>query len=427
MTFQTGGNKRFFLEDIVISSTAPSAAPTIITSATNVTGQVGSALSYTITADNSPSSFGVSSNLPAGLTLSPSSGVISGTPTESVTNVVTVSASNSFGGTSTSVTFAIGPLLAPVITSSTNTNATVGQVFSYQITASNSPTSFSASNLPAGLSSTSNGLISGIPTTAGSNNVTLYASNAAGVGSKTLALTINAQSASLIAGWDFQTTTTGGTAAAASPNAPNIYQANFGSGAIYLNGSNGSSTWITATTGNEVTAFGGTTNNAGTGFSTSTSSPAALALVGGTSQSANGKRMVLTFSMAGRKDLAVSYSIQKTTTGFSTNSWEYSTNGSNWIAIDVISNIPSSFATVALSNITALDGASNALLRVTFNGSSTASGNNRLDNIQLNAASSSTATPQISFTGTLGSVSTTYGTASTNPTSFQLSGTNLAA
>ncbi|NBQ65614.1 MAG: hypothetical protein EBT95_08835 [Verrucomicrobia bacterium] len=244
VTFQTGGNKRFFLEDIVISSTAPSAAPTIITSATNVTGQVGSALSYTITADNSPSSFGVSSNLPAGLTLSPSSGVISGTPTESVTNVVTVSASNSFGGTSTSVTFAIGPLLAPVITSSTNTNATVGQVFSYQITASNSPTSFSASNLPAGLSSTSNGLISGIPTTAGSNNVTLYASNAAGVGSKTLALTINAQSASLIAGWDFQTTTTGGTAAAASPNAPNIYQANFGSGAIYLNGSNGSSTWI---------------------------------------------------------------------------------------------------------------------------------------------------------------------------------------
>ncbi|NBS55182.1 hypothetical protein EBT23_06480 [bacterium] len=35
--------------------------------------------------------------------------------------------------------------------------------------------------------------------------------------------------------------------------------------------------------------------------------------------------------------------------------------------------------------------------------------------------------PQISVTGTLGSVSTTYGTASTNPTSFQLSGTNLAA
>jgi subfamily B ATP-binding cassette protein MsbA len=40
----------------------------------------------------------------------------------------------------------------------------------------------------------------------------------------------------LVAGWDFQTTTTGGTATAASPSTPKSYSANVGSGVIYLDG-----------------------------------------------------------------------------------------------------------------------------------------------------------------------------------------------
>jgi hypothetical protein len=81
---------------------------------------------------------------------------------------------------------------APVITSATTASGTVGSAFSYQIAASNSPTSYTATGLPAGLSvNTTNGLISGAPTTAGTSSVTISASNASGTGSATLTLTVN--------------------------------------------------------------------------------------------------------------------------------------------------------------------------------------------------------------------------------------------
>jgi len=57
----------------------------------------------------------------------------------------------------------------------------VGQAFSYQITATNSPTSFNATGLPAGLSiNTTTGLISGTPTTAGATPLTIRGTDANG-------------------------------------------------------------------------------------------------------------------------------------------------------------------------------------------------------------------------------------------------------
>ena len=50
--------------------------------------------------------------------------------------------------------------------------------------------------------------------------------------------------------------------------------------------------------------------------------------------------------------------------------------------------------------------------------------NNRLDNIQLNATAVAT-TPAVSVSGALAAVNTTYGTASSTPTSFTVSGLNL--
>ena len=82
----------------------------------------------------------------------------------------------------------------PVITSAGTASGTVGSAFSYQITATNTPTSYGATGLPAGLSvNTATGVISGTPTGAGgTSSVTLSATNSAGTGNATLTLTITA-------------------------------------------------------------------------------------------------------------------------------------------------------------------------------------------------------------------------------------------
>jgi hypothetical protein len=79
----------------------------------------------------------------------------------------------------------------PVITSAHTAKVTVGSNFSYTITATNNPTSFGASGLPAGLTvNTANGVISGVPQSTGSFTMTLSAANAAGTGTNPLILTI---------------------------------------------------------------------------------------------------------------------------------------------------------------------------------------------------------------------------------------------
>ncbi|MFZ4082263.1 MAG: PEP-CTERM sorting domain-containing protein [Pirellula sp.] len=192
--------------------------------------------------------------------------------------------------------------------------------------------------------------------------------------------------ADLVAGWDFQTTTNGGTALAVSPNTPKLITANFGAGNLFLNGQNGSSDWFVPATGStntELNAFSGTGLNAGTGFSTTTTGAAALALLNTT---ANGKAAVFRFSMAGFQDLAVSYATQRTTTGFTTQTWAFSTDGTNWTDHQTVSGLQTTFATQTLTTITGLNGAADAYLRLTVTGATGGSGNNRLDNIQFNAA-----------------------------------------
>jgi hypothetical protein len=81
---------------------------------------------------------------------------------------------------------------SPQITSAGTATGTMGAAFQYQITATNGPTSFGATGLPAGLSvNTSSGLISGAPSAAGSFTVTLSATNSSGTGTGNLTLTIS--------------------------------------------------------------------------------------------------------------------------------------------------------------------------------------------------------------------------------------------
>ncbi|MCY3022330.1 MAG: IPT/TIG domain-containing protein [Planctomycetota bacterium] len=79
----------------------------------------------------------------------------------------------------------------PVITSPTAASGSVGTAFSYKIEATGSPTSFGATGLPNGLSlGWMTADISGTPTAGGQYNVTLTATNSAGIGTRNLSLEI---------------------------------------------------------------------------------------------------------------------------------------------------------------------------------------------------------------------------------------------
>ncbi|NBS53686.1 MAG: hypothetical protein EBS96_13955, partial [Spartobacteria bacterium] len=92
--------------------------------------------------------------------------------------------------TNVTQTLTVSP--APTITSNATATATRGTPFAYQITASNSPTSYSITgNLTQGLSlNGTTGLISGTPTASGNASILLYATNAYGNGTKTLTISV---------------------------------------------------------------------------------------------------------------------------------------------------------------------------------------------------------------------------------------------
>ena len=83
------------------------------------------------------------------------------------------------------------PFAPPTITSGLSATGSIGSAFTYQITASNSPTSYTASGLPTGLSvSATSGVISGNLVSTGTSSITINAINISGTGSATLILTV---------------------------------------------------------------------------------------------------------------------------------------------------------------------------------------------------------------------------------------------
>ena len=163
--------------------------PPVITSASSATGQVGQVFGYQITASNNPTLFSAF-GLPGGLTVNTNTGVISGTPTAAGSFSAQIMAANAGGTNTASLNITIQPP-TPVITSANSATGRVWQTFSYQITADNAPSVFGATGLPSGLSvNTTNGLISGTPTIAGSFAAELSAGNQSGTNVAPLALTI---------------------------------------------------------------------------------------------------------------------------------------------------------------------------------------------------------------------------------------------
>ncbi len=80
---------------------------------------------------------------------------------------------------------------APAITSALSASGTVGVAFSYQIAATNAPTSYGATGLPANLTiNPATGQIAGTPAAGGSTMVTISATSGAQTGSATLTINI---------------------------------------------------------------------------------------------------------------------------------------------------------------------------------------------------------------------------------------------
>jgi hypothetical protein len=213
---------------------------------------IGSITSRTLNLAGNGGAFSLSFKVKGWTTVEGSIKVTAGAQSQTVTYAATMSGEfeaktlNFTGGTSaTSIkiettakraflddvaVYAEAPSSPPVITSPPTAGGTAGQAFSYQITASNAPTSYGATNLPAWASiNTTNGLISGPNPTAGTNVVTISASNSVGVGSTNLTITIlpsggggGSSFSGVLAGWDTTGLSTGTTWAPATNNATTV-------------------------------------------------------------------------------------------------------------------------------------------------------------------------------------------------------------
>jgi hypothetical protein len=163
--------------------------------------QVGVAYSYQIvTSPAAPSGtvYGAT-GLPSGISINNSSGLISGTAAVgsagSYSGIISIAPPGAGTNNLSYVLVVDAAVGTPAITSATTATATVGQSFTYTVTASNSPTSFNVGTLPAGLSfnsGTNQITDNGGTMVAGTYTVSLSANNAGGTGATTtLTITIN--------------------------------------------------------------------------------------------------------------------------------------------------------------------------------------------------------------------------------------------
>ena len=159
--------------------------PPALTNPGNQTSGVGKAITLQLVGADpygEPVSY-KATGLPAGLSLTPSTGLITGAPVSAGTNTVTATVTDGVLSNSQTFTWSIAapttpPIvnLPPVLTNPGNQTSVVGKAITLQLVGSDpekQPISYLAGGLPAGLTVTaSTGLITGVPLTVGTNTVT---------------------------------------------------------------------------------------------------------------------------------------------------------------------------------------------------------------------------------------------------------------
>lgn len=164
----------------------PSCPAVTIAPATLPNGTQGTAYSQALTATGgtSPYTWSVSSgSLPSGLTLS-SAGTISGTPTNTTSQSFTVRAADANGCAGT-LSYTMVPVCATItVAPASLPGGVVGSVYNQPLTANGGTApyawSITSGTLPAGLTLSSAGVISGTPTSTASHTLTVQAADANG-------------------------------------------------------------------------------------------------------------------------------------------------------------------------------------------------------------------------------------------------------
>ncbi|HEY0549698.1 MAG TPA: PEP-CTERM sorting domain-containing protein [Verrucomicrobiae bacterium] len=178
----------------------------------------------------------------------------------------------------------------------------------------------------------------------------------------TIVSTPEKANASLIAYWDFNNY--------AGADTPPALSADFGSGSLLFSTFTG----------------GGSDSQTGTSLNARNGSGAgnALAFVG---SSHNGESLLIQIVGTGLSDFVVTYASRRTSTGFTTHQWAYSTDGStfnDFATISFTADTVFELKTVDFSSISALDNQATVYFRDTISGA-TSTGNNRFDNFAIEA------------------------------------------
>ena len=167
-----------------------------ITSPSSAAFTVGTLGTFTVVAQGVPNpTFSESGSLPSGVTLNASTGVLSGTPAAGTGKVypITITASNSAGTSAQSFTLTVNQ--APAITSAATATFKTGTAGSFTAVATGfpAPTFTESGALPAGVTLSSSGVLSGTPAagTGGSWPTTITASNSTSSVSQSFNLVVN--------------------------------------------------------------------------------------------------------------------------------------------------------------------------------------------------------------------------------------------
>lgn len=184
------------------------------------------------------------------------------------------------------------------------------------------------------------------------------------------ALTTLSSHAALVAYWNFNDLSIGSSSAPGSGGVPTSIVATQGSGTLDL--------------GN----WGGTVNDyAGSTLNAEGADPAgnSLSLIAASGTTGNGTFLTLQVSLSGLANPLLEFATQGTATGFTSNQLAWSVDGSTFTDFGSAYDAPDSYALQSfdLSTVDALDHAASAWLRLTFDGATGTTGNNRLDNLRI--------------------------------------------